>query len=86
MSDDNTFKPKVITLKHPVDNGEGGLLEEIVIKREPLWGDTEHISDASPLRDMMRLCQKLSGVPIPILKKLKQEDASTVMEQLSSFL
>ena len=86
LSPIGVFEPVKIPLQFPIDNGEKGLIEEIVISKEPEWGDTIHINDKAPLEGMLILASKLSGIPSPILKKIKQKDANRIMEALSSFL
>lgn len=79
--------PIIIKLKKPVETGEDTQLEKIEIKREPTGGDWGQFNLGSPtMNDYLRVCSKITGIAVPVLKQVDTTASFRIVEVISDFL
>ena len=78
--------PVIIKLDNPINDGEKDITE-IVIKREPTGGDLSGINITNPtIGEFLRVAMKITGIPVPILKKLSGRKAMELTGVIGDFL
>ena len=80
------MEPIVITLKKPIEHGQG-TVDRLVFEREPVAGD---FFDLPPVGwssgDYAALISRLTGQPLPVIKRLSVADFRAALQAVQSFL
>ena len=78
--------PVVIRLSKPIHDGEKEI-SEVKFTREPTGGDMSVLPMTNPtLGDFLRVVMKVTGIPVPILKKMTAKDSMEVTGVIGDFL
>lgn len=78
--------PVHIPLKKPINDGEKEI-KEFVISREPIGADWSgmNVQNATIL-DFQRIASRLTGIPVPVIKKADTRATMRLAEVIGSFL
>lgn len=80
-----SFEPVKISLKSPLKHGEEEI-RELVFGREMVAGDLRGISVGDMTHDnVCEIASHITGVPTPILRRLKMPDYLEVAEVVGGF-
>ncbi len=78
--------PVIIKLRKPINDGEKEI-NEIKFTREPTGGDLAGINITNPtIGEFLRVAMKLTGIPVPILKKMTGSDTMVLTGVIGDFL